>query len=406
MLWVVPERFQANRRLSPMPVTFLHTADWQLGKPFAGIADPQKRALVQQERLAVLDRIAAAASESGAQFILVAGDLFDSPSATKATVAAACSALGRMAVPVLAIPGNHDHGGPGSIWEQEFFKRECAALAPNFRILLTPEPVELEHVVLFPCPLLRRAESMDPTAWLREEGRFAEVAPDKARIVLAHGSVQGFGGSIDEEESPVGSNRIDLGRLPSGSFDYVALGDWHGTKAIASHAWYSGTPEPDRFPKGEANEPGHILRVTVARGTLPEVERLATARLRWQQIEWLFTEDSSLDALRQTISEWLGKQAGRDLLRLELSGSLGIAAGVELQQALESWDARLLRLKLTDLTTTAPSPGELAALTQRAGDPLISRVASQLAGVAAGAGEDAVIARLALRDLYALVVAD
>jgi hypothetical protein len=29
-----------------------------------------------------------------------------------------------------------------------------------------------------------------------------------------------------------------------------------------------------------------------------------------------------------------------------------------------------------------------------------------LAGVAAGAGEDAVIARLALRDLYALVVAD
>ena len=65
-----------------MPVTFLHTADWQLGKPFAGIADPQKRALVQQERLAVLDRIAAAAQESGAQFILVAGDLFDSPSAT------------------------------------------------------------------------------------------------------------------------------------------------------------------------------------------------------------------------------------------------------------------------------------------------------------------------------------
>jgi hypothetical protein len=136
------------------------------------------------------------------------------------------------------------------------------------------------------------------------------------------------------------------------------------------------------------------------------VERLATARLRWQQIEWIFTEDSALDALRQTISEWLGQQAGRDLLRLELSGSLGIAAGVELQQALESWDARLLRLKLTDLTTTAPSPGELAALTQRAGDPLISRVASQLAGVAAGAGEDAVIARLALRDLYALVVAD
>ena len=181
-----------------MTATFLHTADWQLGKPFAGIKDPQKRARVQQERLAVLDLIAEAAREGGAQFILVAGDLFDSPSATKATVAAACSALGRMAVPVLAIPGNHDHGGPGSLWEQEFFKRECAALAPNFRLLLTADPVELEHAVIFACPLLRRAESTDPTAWLRDPDITSSSAPDKPRIVLAHGSVQGFGGDSDE----------------------------------------------------------------------------------------------------------------------------------------------------------------------------------------------------------------
>ena len=254
-----------------MTATFLHTADWQLGKPFAGIKDPQKRARVQQERLAVLDRIAEAAREGGAQFILVAGDLFDSPSATKATVAAACSALGRMAVPVLAIPGNHDHGGPGSLWEQEFFKRECAALAPNFRLLLTADPVELEHAVIFACPLLRRAESTDPTAWLRDPDITSSSAPDKPRIVLAHGSVQGFGGDSDDEESPVGSNRIDLTRLPAGAFDYIALGDWHGTKMISSHAWYSGTPEPDRFPKGEANEPGHILRVSATRAALPWV---------------------------------------------------------------------------------------------------------------------------------------
>ena len=389
-----------------MTATFLHTADWQLGKPFAGIKDPQKRARVQQERLAVLDRIAEAAREGGAQFILVAGDLFDSPSATKATVAAACSALGRMAVPVLAIPGNHDHGGPGSLWEQEFFKRECAALAPNFRLLLTADPVELEHAVIFACPLLRRAESTDPTAWLRDPDITSSSPPDKPRIVLAHGSVQGFGGDSDDEESAVGSNRIDLTRLPAGAFDYIALGDWHGTKMISSHAWYSGTPEPDRFPKGEANEPGHILRVSATRAALPQVERIATARLRWQQISWEFTEDSALSALQQEVTAWLGQRAGQDLLRLELRGVLGIAAGAALEQALESWDARMLRLKLADFTTTAPSAEELSALTQRAGDPLIARVASQLAEQAAGAGEDASIARLALRELHVLATAD
>ena len=385
-----------------MTTTFLHTADWQLGKPFARIVDPQKRALVQQERLAVLDRIASAARGRGAQFILVAGDLFDSPSATKATVAAACSALGRMALPVLAIPGNHDHGGPGSLWEQEFFKRERAALAPNFHLLLTPAPVELEHAMIFPCPLLRRAESIDPTAWLRDPDVFAGTDPDKPRILLAHGSVQGFGNDSDDEESPVGTNRIDLSRLPDGAIDYIALGDWHGTKMISPHAWYAGTPEPDRFPKGESNEPGHVLCVAVKRGGIPQVERILTAGLRWRQVIWEFTEDSALAALQQEISDWLGQRAGQDLLRLELSGSLGIAAGAALEQVLESWGARLLRLKLTDLTATAPTAEELAALTQRADDPLIARVACQLAEQAAGTGEDAAIARLALRELHVL----
>src|SRR5450830_1297673 len=107
-----------------MTITFLHTADWQLGKPFAGVDDKQKRALLQNERLVVIKRMAHEARKYGAEFMLVAGDLFDSPRATKSTVAAACSAIGSIGIPVFAIPGNHDHGGAGSLWDQEFFKRE------------------------------------------------------------------------------------------------------------------------------------------------------------------------------------------------------------------------------------------------------------------------------------------
>lgn len=80
------------------------------------MVDAQKRAILQNERLSVLKRIGDKAKEYGAEFILVAGDLFDSPSATKSTVAAVCSAIGDMKIPVLAIPGNHDHGGAGSLW--------------------------------------------------------------------------------------------------------------------------------------------------------------------------------------------------------------------------------------------------------------------------------------------------
>ena len=83
-----------------MNVTFVHTADWQLGKPYAGIEDSQKRALLQNERLAAIKRMGELARERGAGFVVVAGDLLDSPTATKATVAAACGAIGALAMPV------------------------------------------------------------------------------------------------------------------------------------------------------------------------------------------------------------------------------------------------------------------------------------------------------------------
>lgn len=97
----------------------------------------------------------------------------------------------------------------------------------------------------------------------------------------------------------------------------------------------------------------------------------------------------------------LGGRAGEDLVRLELSGSLGLEAMTQLERLLETWSARLLRLRLVNHAIAAPSEAELAALTQRAGDPLISRVAQKLATEAAAGGDDAAVARMALRELHA-----
>lgn len=65
---------------------FLHTADWQIGKPFAGIRDERKRSLVQHARIEAIKRLGDVAKNASADFIVVAGDLFDSPSADKSTV--------------------------------------------------------------------------------------------------------------------------------------------------------------------------------------------------------------------------------------------------------------------------------------------------------------------------------
>lgn len=388
-----------------MTTRFIHTADWQLGKPFAGVQDLAKRAVLQHERVAALARIGAAAQSYGADFVVVAGDAFDSTHATKATVAAACSAIGALRVPVYLIPGNHDHGGPGSVWDQPFFRREAAELCPNLQVLLTPAPVETETAVLFPCPLLRRHDAMDTTAWLRSPSALANVATaEKPRIVIAHGSTQSFGSAAEDDEGDeAGHNLLDLTRLPPGTYDYVALGDWHGTKQLAASAWYCGTPERDRFPKGPDHDAGNVLAVSVERGSAPQVQRIPTARMGWHRLEIAFADDESVPQLAARLEALLGQRAGEDLLRLELQGSLGLDATTRLEHLLESYEARLIRLKLVNRTVVAPSADELAGLTTRASDPLVARVASKLVARAAGDTEDAAIARVALRELHAQI---
>lgn len=381
---------------------FVHTADWQLGKPFAGITDSYKRSLVQKARIDAIAHIAAVAKDEGAGFVLVAGDLFDSPTSDKATVAEACSAIGQVGLPVYVIPGNHDHGGPGSVWEQDFFKQESSTLAPNLTVLPDTAPLELADVVLFPCPLLRRLESSDRTEWLRDPSVLQSVSPAKPRIVLAHGSTQDFSGAEDDEElRRMASNRIDLTRLPMEEIDYVALGDWHGTKQVGPKAWYSGTPENDRFQKGEDQQPGHILVVEPRRGGLPHVRIVPTARLTWSQISFDFADDAGVARFSSQLARVLGQRANEDLLRLSLSGSLGIEASDRLERLLESLEARLLRLKVDSRVAIAPTHEEVEALTQQATDPLTATVAQQLTGMTNSTDEEAATAAIALRELHA-----
>lgn len=389
-----------------MNVSFLHTADWQLGRPFASIPEVAKRNRVQQERLHAVQALKDVAEKSGASFILVAGDLFDSSQATKATVSAACAAIGSLKIPLLVIPGNHDHAGPGSIWEQEFFKREQQQLAPNLRVLLTPEPVVLENAIIFPAPLLRRHDAGDPTTWIRAAVEDPALPPDLPRIVLAHGTIQGFGSSQEDDEGvSTVVNWIDLSRLPMEQLDYIALGDWHGTKQVGPKTWYSGTPEIDRFPKGEGNDPGNVLKVTVSCGQAPVVEKIPSSRLLWKELAFRFSDDASLDLFASQMDETIGQRGDEHLLLLSLDGSLGIEASGRLAKILESWEARLLRLKLDHRVTIAPTEEEILALTQRADDPLIATVAGQLVSQIDGDDEDAAIARLALRELHSACLA-
>jgi DNA repair exonuclease SbcCD nuclease subunit len=386
----------------------LHTADWQIGKPYGTVADEQKRFRLQQERLAAVGRLRDAVRLQQAQLVLVAGDLFDSPTPAAAAVLEVLELIGEMEVPVLVIPGNHDHGAPGTVWHRDDFQRHQRQLAPNLQLLLERQPVLLEQAVLLPCPLLRNQDSSDPSQWMRELD-WAALPADRPRIVLAHGGVHGFGGreyGSDEEAQAGANNLINLAALPADQIDYVALGDWHNLKQVSEKAWYPGTPEPDRFDQGGDNQRGQVLLVELERDAVPVVRPLPTGRIRWHNVRFRFSGDSDLDRFERQLEELTAGRVARDLLRLEVSGSLSLAGHRRYQLLLDDLQNRLLRLRIKGECQQAPEAAELEQLTARTEDPLIAGVARQLqqrlSRQSDADGEEAARLRAALCELFRL----
>lgn len=352
---------------------FIHTADWQLGLKLRFLQG-DRGARARLERFAAVERIADLAAERRVDAVLVAGDVLDDNAVGADTLQAARDVLERFApIPVLLLPGNHDAATP-----------DCAlkrlACGPHVRPLLEAVPLDLGAARFYPCPLRRRHEREDPTAWLppRRDG-------EPLRVVLAHGGVLEFS---EQGETP---NRIDLGRILEKGFDYVALGDWHGLLRLHPRAWYPGAPEATRFKE---RDPGRVLLVEIdAPGAEPRVEPLAVARTRWLRIDAGLEGAQEVQALEARL-EGLAERSWT-LVELRLEGELPLAQRARLEALLERQGRELLHLDVDD-GALADSASE-EALEGLAAEGFLGLAAEELR--TGGTAEE----RAALRLLYRLL---
>ncbi|MEL6422141.1 MAG: metallophosphoesterase, partial [Pseudomonadota bacterium] len=188
-----------------MAVRFIHTADWQIGKPFTQFPkDWQVR--LTDARLDAIDRMAQLARDNRAAFVLVAGDLFDSDGLGGVTLQAPFARMAE-AAPVHwhVLPGNHDPARPGGIWD----RAARAGLPGNVTVHTTPVPVEIGHdVTLLPAPLIARRVANDPTVWMDD----ATSTPGNIRLGLAHGAIGRYG-SDDHASVPLDPARAEKASL-------------------------------------------------------------------------------------------------------------------------------------------------------------------------------------------------
>lgn len=383
-----------------MRVRFIHTGDWQLGKPFGRFSE-RARPVLQAARLEAVGRLADIALKQGAVFVVVSGDVFDSPTPERSLVCQALAWIGKIPAPVIIIPGNHDHAGPGSVWEAGYFEEERNRLAPNLTVVTEARPVELEEAVLLCCPLQQRQPAVNPAGWLADPDLWNGLSKDKPRVVVAHGSTQTFDSDEEQEGETEWSSFLNLEVIPEGVVDYVALGDWHGIKQVGPVAWYSGALEPDRFPRSSSYRSGSVLVVELdGRGGAVRVDPVVTGKVVWEQLVLELDPATGIGPLEQVINAKLGNAVGEHVLELTLKGSLGLEDYAELEPLMEGFAARALELRWHNCVLLAPTSEDLAALTARVGDPMVAAVAERLRqGVAEGSDED----QFALVQLYRLV---
>ena len=157
---------------------FIHTADWQIGM-HANQIPGDRGAAVRLARYDTVKRIADVARDAEADFVVVAGDVFEHHALDRVPLQQAFEALRSFHCDVFLLPGNHDPYTPDALYRSEWWRRECPS---QVRVLHARRPLDVGTATLLPCPLLER-HTHDPTAWLG-----SAVGPsDRVRVGVAHG---------------------------------------------------------------------------------------------------------------------------------------------------------------------------------------------------------------------------
>jgi len=335
-------------------VRFLHIADVHIGFRVTRFDEPVASKL-REARFQALDNAIRVAEDWQADFILIAGDLFDDNGVSLTDAQRAFSMLAGRSMPVYILPGNHDPYCAGSVWQRRPWAQTEGT---SIHLLSVPEPVVLDNgVALLPCPVTRKRSAYDPTAWIGS----AKTASGCILVGLAHGSV------MDRQPLPEDDHPIPPDAPLARGLDYLALGHWHEHKPFrtdgAIRMAYPGTSEQMGFVSGgldvgwRAYSPdpmggefiggskGSALLVALGeRGAPPVVEQVDIGHYAWLEESANVTDESFGDFF-SAMARRGDKE--RHLLRLTLSGVLS----VENMVAIEGFRNMLSRYLYCELNT-------------------------------------------------------
>lgn len=278
-------------------LTFIHAADLHIGAPFRGlraVSDEWARRL-SDAIVAAWDRVVETAVSRRVDFVVVAGDIFDSVRASYRDYLRFFEGLNRLDaedIPAYLCTGNHD---PLSLWQKDFF-----ALPPSATMLAADRPdfalFEREGRPMaiiagrgYPNKVWSKHE--DISAGLTRQAAIEYLGPRAQEAPFAVGVLH-TGLNLDPVKAPTSPERL----LQAG-FDYWALGHIH-------RRFVNDERDPRVVFSGcvqgrDVREVGSrgVYVVELARHTPPHLTFVPTASVVWEQLDVDISDCSNIPSL-------------------------------------------------------------------------------------------------------------
>ncbi|NMO01182.1 exonuclease SbcCD subunit D [Gordonia sp. TBRC 11910] len=378
-------------------ITFLHTADWQLGMTRKYLSADAQHAYTAA-RLDAVTRIGAVAASTGARFVVVCGDVFEDHRVSARLITQTLDRLGEFTVPVYLLPGNHDPFDAAGVYRSEIFRTRCPA---NVTVLSTPGVVGVcDDAELVVAPWSHKAPLADLVG-----AQVDSLQPtDRLRVVVGHGATDALSPGSDPSLVAVGALEE---ALSTSLIDYVALGDRHSVTPVggSGRIWYSGAQEVTNFDNVET-EPGSVLEVTLTRGADGRTVDVTPHRVG----QWAFTSIRHDITSAADVADFARRLSAipdksRVVLQVALVGTVSVVEHVELQRILDGaadsfaavrrWDAHDDLVVVADADSVADFA--LRGYAAQAADELVERASAEDGTATAARGALALLARLAAR---------
>jgi DNA repair exonuclease SbcCD nuclease subunit len=354
---------------------FIHTADWQIGMTFHGFKE-KSRIMMDDDRLEVIEAIGdyARNPKNEIDFVLVCGDMFDTPRVAESLVKKTFKKIERIGKPVYVLAGNHEWHGTEFIFESKYFLENKPG---NLHVLSAGSNSVhgVPMVDLVGAPLQGKSDEKDLVA-----EQIANCGPTNAvRILAGHGSIDAImpaGGRKD-----LISLAVIEAALANGQIHYVAMGDRHSTTKVGDTGavWYSGAPEPTSFTEDDQR---NILVVEITPGTKPKVEKVEVGQWEFIRLGTKFEQHQLRNKQDVTDLETLvGKvrKHSKTAIKIYLDSVLDFDTDVRRGNLFDEWEDELLaRFEVSKSSTGARIES----------DPINEKAPAGLSGYALSAYEE------------------